>query len=95
MPAYIIVDVNIHDTKRYEDYKKLTPSSLAVYDGEFVARGGRTETLEGGWEPGRIAILKFPNADKARAWWSSSEYHDAKLLRQSIATTRMILVDGV
>ncbi len=94
MPAYIIVEINIHDHTDYEEYKKLTPSSLAVYDGEFVVRGGKTETLEGGWNPGRIVVLKFPSAEKAKQWWASDEYAPAKAIRQRAASTKMILAEG-
>jgi uncharacterized protein (DUF1330 family) len=94
MPAYIIVDVDIHNPEEYEDYKKLTPGSLALYDGKFIVRGGATETLEGDWKPGRIVVLEFPNSERAKAWWSSEEYAPAKALRQRTAHTRMIMVEG-
>jgi uncharacterized protein (DUF1330 family) len=95
MKAYIIVDVQINDPKRYEDYKKLTPASLKPFDGKFVARGGQTETLEGDWQPGRVVILEFPSIEKAKAWWSSDIYAPAKALRQATAVSRMIVVEGV
>jgi uncharacterized protein (DUF1330 family) len=95
MPAYIIVDVTITDPQEYEDYKKLTPASLAAYDGRFVVRGGAAETLEGDWQPGRIVVLEFPTAEQAKKWWDSPEYNPAKAIRQRAAKTRMILVEGV
>jgi len=94
MKAYVIVDVKIHDPKRYEDYKKLTPASLTPFDGKFVVRGGPTETLEGDWEPGRIVVLEFPSIEKAKAWWSSAGYAPAKAIRQAASVTKMILVEG-
>ena len=39
MPAYVIVEIEIHDPVEYEEYKKLTPVSIAAYDGKFVVRG--------------------------------------------------------
>jgi uncharacterized protein (DUF1330 family) len=95
MAAYIIVEVKVNDPVRYEDYKKMTPVSLAVYGGKFIARGGKTELLEGEEDPQRIVILQFDNAEQAKAWWSSSEYSEAKKLRQQTSETRMILVEGV
>ncbi len=95
MPAYIIVDVNITNPQRYEDYKKLTPGSLLPFDGKFIVRGGTAETLEGNWQPGRIVVLQFPSMEKAKAWWSSEGYAPAKALRQATSITRMIMVDGV
>ena len=94
MPAYIIVEVDIHDAVQYEDYKKLTPASLIPYQGKFIVRGGDTETLEGEWQPNRIVVLEFPTKDLAKQWLSSTEYAPAKSLRQRTATTKMILVDG-
>lgn len=94
MPAYIIVDVTIHNAENYEGYKKLTPASIAAYDGKFIVRGGTTETLEGDWQPGRIVVLEFPSVERARQWWSSQEYAPAKTIRQANADTKMILVDG-
>jgi uncharacterized protein (DUF1330 family) len=95
MPAYIIVDVSIHNAENYEDYKKLTPALLLPYEGKFIVRGGKTETLEGEWQPQRIVVLEFPSVEKARQWWASSEYAPAKAIRQANATTKMLLVEGV
>src|SRR5690349_3580717 len=94
MPAYILVDVTIHNPVEYDDYKKLTGPSLTNYGGRFIVRGGQTETLEGDWNPGRIVVLEFPTVEQARAWWSSPEYTPAKEIRQRNATTKMILVEG-
>jgi len=94
MPAYIIVEVTVHNPTEYEDYKKLTPGSLKNYQGKFIVRGGKTETLEGEWSPQRIVVLEFPTAELANAWWASEEYAPAKVLRQRTAYTKMILVEG-
>jgi len=94
MPAYIIVDVAIHNAENYEGYKKLTPASIVPYGGKFIVRGGRTETLEGDWQTGRIVVLEFPSVEKAKQWWASEAYAPAKAIRQANAETKMIVVDG-
>ncbi len=94
MPAYIIVEVTVHNPTEYEEYKKLTPGSLKKFQGKFVVRGGKTETLEGEWNPQRIVVLEFPTTELAKAWWASEEYAPAKALRQRTAYTKMLLVDG-
>jgi len=95
MSAYVVVDIEIHDRGRYEEYKRLAPSSIALYGGRYLTRGGATSTLEGDWTPKRFVILEFPTMEQAQAWWSSPEYAEAKALRQAIATTRMVLADGL
>lgn len=95
MPAYIIANVDVTEADRYELYKTLVPSSIAAFGGRYLARGGQSEALEGDWKTKRVVVLEFPSYEKARAWWSSTEYADAKRLRQQTARTNMILVEGL
>ena len=95
MPAYVVVQIDIHDPVRYERYRTLAPPSIAKYDGRYIVRGGACHALEGDWNPPRFVILEFPNADRARQWWESPEYAEAKALRQSAASTQMLLVEGL
>lgn len=95
MAAYVVVQIAITDPARYEEYKRLAPPSIAAYGGRYTVRGGRSELLEGAWAPGRLVILEFPDAARARAWWDSPEYAPAKAIRQASASTEMLLIDGV
>jgi uncharacterized protein (DUF1330 family) len=95
MPAYVIVEVEVHDPARYEAYKTMVPPSLAKYGGRFIVRGGEVTPLEGGWAPKRLVVIEFPSVGQAKAWWASPEYAEAKALRQATSTGRMIVVDGV
>jgi uncharacterized protein (DUF1330 family) len=95
MPAFVIVEITIHNPVAYEGYKLLTPAAIAAYDGRFVVRGAQTESLEGDWNPQRIVVLEFPSVEKAKDWWHSPEYAEAKAIRQKAATTKMLVVEGV
>ena len=94
MSAYLITEIEVQDPERYEKYKAMVPPTLAQYDGKFLVRGGKVETVEGSWSPTRVVVVEFPSAEKARAWWSSAEYAEAKALRHATAKTEMILVEG-
>ena len=52
------------------------------------------EKLEGDWEPQRLVILEFESAERAKQWWASEDYGEAKLLRQRTAQTSLIIVEG-
>ena len=95
MPAYVVVEVEVNDPVRYENYKAMVPASLEAYGGRFLVRGGKVETLEGDWSPKRFVMVEFPSVERARAWWASEEYAEAKALRQATASTQMIVVAGV
>lgn len=95
MRAYVIVEISIHDPGLYEEYKKLTPASIAEYGGKFIVRGGRTITMEGDWKPQRIVVAEFDSLERAQEWWQSEGYEKAKKIRQASADTRMIIVEGM
>jgi uncharacterized protein (DUF1330 family) len=94
MTGYIIAEVNVQDEQGFEEYRKLVPATLAAYGGRFVIRGGKTEVLEGDWTPKRIVVLEFPDFNRAREWWASQEYSEPKKMRQRVALTNLVLVDG-
>ena len=95
MAAFVIVYVTIIDPIRYEEYKKMAAPTVAAHGGRYVVRGGKVETLEGHWPHGRLVVLEFPTAERAREWWGCDEYREAKALRHATAESRMILVEGL
>jgi len=95
MSAYVILDIDVHDPATYEEYKKLGPASIAAFGGRYIVRGGRTEVLEGDWQPNRIVVLEFDTIEMARAWVDSEEYAPARKLRQAAARSNVIIVAGV
>jgi uncharacterized protein (DUF1330 family) len=94
MAAYVIVDIDIADPQRYEEYKRLAGPTVGAHGGRYVARGGKVTALEGDWRPRRMVLLEFPTAEQARAWWDSADYREARGIRQECASTRMIIVEG-
>lgn len=95
MAAYIVVNIEITDPERYAEYIKAAPASIAAHGGRYIARGGRTEKLEGAYNPKRFVVLEFPTYEQALTWWNCQEYAAPKALRQASARTDMILVEGV
>jgi uncharacterized protein (DUF1330 family) len=94
MPAYVIVDIEVTDPVGYQEYIKLAPPAVALYGGKYLARGGRTEVLEGDWQPRRLVILEFESLERARQWIDSPEYHPARQLRHRMANTNMVVIEG-
>jgi uncharacterized protein (DUF1330 family) len=95
MTAYVLVEMEVRDPVGILEYRKLAEISVAQYGGRFIVRGGKTEALEGGWDPKRIVVLEFPDTGQAKRWWESKEYAEARVIRERTAKTRMILVEGI
>ncbi len=94
MAAYIIANVSINDSTRYADYTALTPEIIKKYNGEFVVRGGPVEALEGETNGERWVVLRFKNKSAAKAFYDSTEYSSAKLIRQEAASAQFLLLEG-
>jgi uncharacterized protein (DUF1330 family) len=94
MPAYLIVDVNVTDKDTYESYRTQVPPIVKQYGGRFLVRGGKTETVEGDWQPSRVVVLQFDDTAAAKRFYDSKEYRAIIDLRHRAASTRMILVEG-
>ena len=94
MAAYIIARIRVTDPTQYEEYKKLSPAAAAAFGGEFIVRGGETETLEGAEETRRLVVVRFDSMDQARAFYRSEQYQAAKAAREGAAEAQFVLVDG-
>jgi uncharacterized protein (DUF1330 family) len=95
MPAYVIIETEIHDAEQYERYKAASPDAVHAGGGRFVVRGGELAVLEGDWDPPRLVILEFPDLEAAQRWYDSPEYVEARKLRQGAANLRMVAVQAL
>ena len=94
--AYIIVDMNISNMEQYKQYMAAAPAAVAAAGGEYLVRGGKFETLEGHWQPTRLAMLRFPSYEAAKAFYDSASYQDVRQKRVGAAQHfNMVLVEGV
>jgi uncharacterized protein (DUF1330 family) len=94
MPAYVVVDIHVHDPARYEEYKRQAAPSVTAFGGRYIARGGAVTKLEGDWMPARFVLLEFPSAARAKEWWNSELYRPIKAIRHATARSNMVLVEG-
>ena len=97
MPAaYLIVEMNISDPERYKQYMAAAPAAVKAAGGEYLVRGGRHETLEGDWQPHRVAVLRFPSYERAKAFYDSETYRQVRSKRAGATEYfNMVLVEGV
>ncbi len=95
MAVYVIVNVRIRDLAAYDAYKARVAPLIGKHGGEYLARGGAAEVLEGDWVPGRVVLLRFPHMGAVKAFLEDPEYAPLKSLRHRIADTQMVAFEGV
>jgi uncharacterized protein (DUF1330 family) len=92
--GYVIARVDITNSDAYARYAAAATKAIADHGGKALARGGRTEALEGKARA-RNVVLEFESYDAARCYFYSGQYQAARALRDGAADIEMVLVEGV
>jgi uncharacterized protein (DUF1330 family) len=99
-PAYVFAEVDkdptkIADPAAAQKYAEEAPKSIAAFNGQYVIRGGKIQTVEGEAPKGYIVVIKFDNLEQARGWYSSPAYEAIKPIRQNSTKSRILIIEGV
>jgi uncharacterized protein (DUF1330 family) len=92
--AYWIARVDVDDPETYKSYVATAKPAFERYNAKFLARGGKTEVLEG-QARARNVVVEFPSMEAALACYNSPEYTEARKIRQSVSDGEFVLVEGV
>lgn len=97
MPAYLIVDVAVKDMDAYREsgYLAAVPEIAARFGGRYIVRGGELVQLEGSWMPTRLVVVEFPDMESLQAFHSSEEYAPYLEIRNRLASSHAIAVQGL
>lgn len=94
--GYVVVDMKISDPEQYKQYMAAAPAAVKAFGGEYLVRGGKHEVMEGHWQPSRIAMLRFPSYEQAKAFYDAEQYRAARAKRAGATEFfNMVLVEGV
>jgi uncharacterized protein (DUF1330 family) len=55
--------IDVTDSAGFEEYRRRVPATIGRYGGRFSVRRGRTETLDGAWQPKGLGVIGFPTAE--------------------------------
>jgi uncharacterized protein (DUF1330 family) len=94
MKAYMIFEIEVTDAATFEEYRQKAAAVIEKHGGKYIVRGGKTEALEGGWNPKRVVVLEFPSLAQAQQWYGSADYAPLIALRQKGSRAKAILVEG-
>lgn len=94
MKAYWIAHVDVTDPQQYQQYTQRAPAAFAAFGGKLLARGGRSEAMEGRTTPQRSVVIEFDSYEQAVACYRSAQYQEACSHRQGVAKAEVIIVEG-
>jgi uncharacterized protein (DUF1330 family) len=95
-PAYVVTEIQVTDPGAYQtEYAPKVASMNQDAGVKYLARGGKTVTLDGEPPKGRVVVLVFENMDKAQEWHNSAAHRALVPMRDKYSTTRSFIVEGV
>lgn len=96
MTAYIWATVKSGEPAPFMAYARAAAQVAADFGGEYLVRGVIEQVFEGECEDaGRAVLIRFPEADAARAYMASEGYKAAKALREGAGgsvNSRLVVV---
>ena len=92
--GYWIARVDVDDLEQYKRYVEASGAAYAKYGAVALARGGRSEVVEGEGRS-RNVIWEFPSYEDALACYNSEEYQSARKHREGVAVGDFVMVEGV
>lgn len=92
--GYLIAQVTVTDPEAYARYGKAAGDLLKAYGARAIVKPDTALVKEGRPKP-RTVIFEFDSFEKARAFWDSPEYAQAKALRIGAADGDFIVIEGV
>ena len=92
--AYWIARVDVDDNEEYKKYVETGKPAFERYKAKFLARGGRTELVEGTGRA-RNVVIELHSLQDALDCYNSPEYSAARAIRQKVSQGEWVLVEGV
>jgi uncharacterized protein (DUF1330 family) len=92
--GYIYVEMTIKDPTRFKNYTALSAPAVHAAGGKYIVAGMQPEVLEGDFSAHRIVVVEFETAAKAREFYHSAAYQEARQKRQGVAEFKMLLLEG-
>lgn len=84
--AFVVIDLTVKDPEKMKQYGQIAKKLIAENGGKFIANS-EVEVLYGHSGFKLKAIVEFPDAESAKAWYNSPEY-------QKIIPTRSIAMEA-
>jgi uncharacterized protein (DUF1330 family) len=91
--GYWIAQVDVADPEAYKAYVAAAAPAFARAGARFLARGGRSEAVEGRARK-RLVVIEFPDYETALACWRSADYAAARRLRLAVSEGDIAIVEG-
>jgi uncharacterized protein (DUF1330 family) len=92
--GYLVAHIRVHDKEAFEEFKQLSGAAIKAHNGKVLVRNPSPDHCEGGAQ-GLAIVIEFESIEAARAFYESETYSEARIVREKISDTDLILVEGM
>jgi len=92
--AFILGNIRMTDVDGYRPYADRVPAIMDAAQGAYLARGGKSRSVEGGMELDRLVIVAFTDMAAARAFYDGDDYCEIKPIRIAASDSNIVIVEG-
>ncbi len=92
--AYWVAHVRVDDFETYKKYVEGARESFEKYGAKFIARGGKSQEMEGALGRDRHVIIEFPSYQAAVDCWNCEGYQAARAHRLPVSQGSVTIVEG-
>tara|TARA_R110002110_G_scaffold284986_2_gene499191 strand:- start:45008 stop:45604 length:597 start_codon:yes stop_codon:yes gene_type:complete len=93
--AFILGNIRMTDADGYKPYADRVPGILDAAQGAYLARGGRSRSVEGGMELDRLVIVGFADLAAAHAFYDGPDYTEIKPIRVAASDSNIVIIEGL
>lgn len=91
MPAYMISQVTVTDSEKFQSYLKATKTVAAKFGAKPIAIGTQPKMLNGNADGHQMVfVIQFDTMDRLDAWHHSDEYQAIVALRNEGSVQHMV-----
>ena len=94
MSAYVVVNLDVRDWRKFSAYRHRVSSVIAKYGGRYLVRAGELRALEGGEGFADLIIIEFPSTEDAMRCYESEDYAPLLRIRMEAASSDVVLARG-
>ena len=94
MKGILIARFKISNPESYRRYAAISGPAVKAAGGRYLAVGAPQAVLEGDEPSDRVAVVEFDSPDKARAFYDSAAYQQARSERQDGVDARIVVMGG-
>ena len=99
---FLVLDITVHDSILYEQYRKEVEPLIKKFGGSYLVRSGfkvfdndpdtKLIPAEGNWTPDRLIITEWESIEQLQKFAKSDEYQQVLQLRINSSSTKSVIV---